>query len=81
MPPQVVEIRKFSDAALQAQIDKVLAQLPPDRKLAAVAHADGDGVSLSLVAKLGDEWSIAAAAYKPYNGKLSAEAEVVWSPF
>jgi hypothetical protein len=82
--PETVEIRRFSDNALQAQIDRVLAQVPANKPIAVVAHADRrDGetsASLTAMIRLGDEWSILAAAYKPYKGKLGAEAELVWTP-
>lgn len=79
--PEVVEVRKFSGDKLQAAIENALAKLPADQKLAAVAHVDGSGASLSLVAKIGKQWSVAAACYKPYGKPLAYEAEVVWSPF
>jgi hypothetical protein len=80
---QLVEtngIRRFSDANLQRAIDRTLAALPADRKVAVVAHADTKGAALSAVVRLGDEWSVMAAAYKPYGKPLEAEAQVVWSP-
>ena len=79
MPP-TVEIRRFSDAALQTQIDKVLAQVPADKPVAVIAHADTNGAALSAMVRLGDQWSVLAAAYKPWKGALSAEAELVWTP-
>jgi len=78
--PETVEIRRFSDSALQAQIDKVLALVPADKAVAVVAHADTQGAALTAMVRLGDQWSILAAAYKPYKGSLSAEAELVWTP-
>jgi hypothetical protein len=78
--PETVEIRRFSDSALQTQIDKVLALVPADKSVAVVAHADTQGAALTAMVRLGDQWSILAAAYKPYKGSLSAEAELVWTP-
>jgi len=74
-------IRRFDDPNIQSAIDRALKALPSDRKVAAVAHANLTGVSLSLVTRLGGDWSVAASCYKPYAGKLVAAAEVVWSPF
>lgn len=82
--PETVEIRRFSDSALQAQIDRILATVPADKPVAVVAHADmKDGqvsASLTAMVRVRDEWSILIAAYKPYQGKLGAEAELVWTP-
>jgi hypothetical protein len=78
---QVSGIRTFSDANIQKAIDQALTKLPSGHTVAAVAHADLNGASVSLVVKLGDKWSVMAGAYQPYKGKLSAEAEVIWSPF
>ena len=83
-PLQVTEsngIRRFSNNKVQSAINNALAKLPKDHKLAVVAHADLEGASLTTVVKLDDKWSVQAGAYKPWRGKLSAEAEVVWSPF
>lgn len=78
------QIRSFSDANIQAAVDRAIAAheaMNGSKKLVAVAHADGDGASLSLYAKLNDDWSLTAAAYRKWSGELKAEAEVVWSPF
>jgi hypothetical protein len=75
----IVQISRFSDAALQAQVDKVLAGLPADKVGAAVLHGDLTGVSLTVVAKVGDHWSIDAAASRTWSGSLKAEAEVTYS--
>ena len=77
---EITTIRRFSDAALQTQIDKVLAQVPADKPVAVIAHADTNGAALSAMVRLGDQWSVLAAAYKPWKGALSAEAELVWTP-
>jgi hypothetical protein len=78
---QAAGIRRFDDAKIQSAIDNALAGLPADRKCAVVAHATMTGASLSLVVKLGDQWSVAAGAFKPYAGPMTAEADVRWSPF
>ncbi len=83
-PLQVVEtdgIRRFDNGGLQRAIDRAIKAKAADHKVAAVAHADMEGASVSLLVKLGDAWSISAGAYKPWNGSLTAEAQVVWSPF
>ncbi len=74
-----VLVRKFSDANLQAAVDHALAELPPDRQIALVAHVDLNGASLTAVGKLGDHWSLSGSVSKPWNGPLSAEAEVIAS--
>jgi hypothetical protein len=73
-------IRRFSDDKIQAAVERALL-LRGDRPFAVVAHADLDGAALSVVGKIGDKWSVVASCYKPYQGKLAAEAEVVWTPF
>lgn len=77
-PTPEYKVRVFADDGLQAAIDRAIAR--SDAKHGAVvAHTDGKGVSLSVVAKKGDHWTVAAAAFKPYNGKLTYGAEVVYS--
>jgi hypothetical protein len=82
--PAVVEdlggIRMFSDAKLQTAVERALSQLDDKHRVAVVAHVDRDGVSLTSVVKIRDEWSIMVPCYKPFKGKLSVAAAVVWTP-
>ena len=72
-------VRKFSDENLQAAIDRAVERAG-SKHGAVVAHIDdGKNVSLSVVGRVGDHWTVTAAAFKPWHGKLSAEAEVVYS--
>jgi len=68
--------RQFTSLAVQSAVDKVLAGLPANVNGAVVAHADTAGVRLSVVGRLGDQWTVVAEAYKPFKGPLVADAEV-----
>lgn len=71
-------IRKFSDENIQAAIERAVERAG-SKHGAVVAHIDDEkNVSLSVVGRVGGHWSVAAAAFKPYHGKLSAAAEVVF---
>lgn len=72
-------VRRFSDAQLQAAVDRALAVLPPDKTVAVVAHVDLSGASLTAVGKIGEHWSLSGSVSKPWHGPLSAEAEVIAS--
>lgn len=69
----------FSDAALQAAVDRAAALVPEGQSSAVVAHADLTGASLSVLVKLDDHWSVQAAAVTKWNGPLSAEADLIAS--
>jgi hypothetical protein len=74
---QRLEVRRFADSNLQAAIDRALAAVPADQSGAVVAHADGTGASLSVFARLpGNHWSIAAAAFRSWEGDLKGEVDV-----
>ncbi len=79
-------IRRFSDARIAAAVDEALAELGPDDKLAVVAHqtysSTGESITkLSVVYRLGSDFSVVAAGFKDWNrGDLGAEAKVVWKP-
>lgn len=73
-------IRRFTDARIQAAVEDALSHVSKDKPVAVVAHATLDGVKLSAAVRLGDDWSIMAAAYKDFGGDLRAEAKVVWTP-
>ena len=76
---ETVSLKKFSDAHVQAAIDRALAVLPPDRTVAIVAHADLEGASITAIGKIGDHWSVSGHVSKPWKGELRAEAEVIAS--
>lgn len=74
-------IRRFNDLQIQASIERAVRDAEASGKfkhVAAVAHYDIDGKSLTLsvVAKAGEHVTIVAAAYKPYNGPWEGEAAV-----
>ena len=69
----------FSDANLQLAVDHALQALPAEHTFAVLAHADLEGASLTAVVRAGDHWTIEAAAIKPWNGPLTAQAEVILS--
>lgn len=69
----------FSDIALQNAIEHAAAKIPEGHNSAVVAHADQNGASLTVIARVADHWTIQAAAIKPWNGPLEAEADVVAS--
>lgn len=76
------KIRVFSNERLQSSIQKALSAIPTDKKAAVLYHMDGNGFTLSAVARTSNgDWTIMAAGFKPYNGPISAEAAVVWTPF
>ena len=70
------EVRVFSNAALQAQVDKAVATLPDNAAGAVVAHGDLNGASLTVVGKVGDHWTVVAAGFRSWQGELAGEAQV-----
>jgi hypothetical protein len=78
--PSLVRIQKFSDASIQRAIDDALTHVSKDKPVAVVAHATMQGVKLTAVARIGDDWTIMAAAFKDWHGGMGAEAKVVWTP-
>jgi len=74
------DIRKFTDARIQAAVEDALQFVDADTPVAAVAHATTEGVKLSLAYRAGKDWTIMAAAYKDWHGDMGAEAKVVWTP-
>jgi hypothetical protein len=84
-PPLAIDtsgpIRRFSDSAIQERVNKALATLPPDKKLAVVAVANQNEARLAVMARLGTQFSVMGVLEKPYKGELRAEAAVVFTPF
>jgi predicted alpha/beta hydrolase family esterase len=79
LPTAIVTVKRFDDPALQAAIERAMAQLSADKRGAFVAHADGSGASVSAVERIGSHVSIEGALLYPWRGKLEGEAELVAS--
>ena len=73
------EIRMFSDPTLQTQVNMALSELDHGKTGAVIAHADLTGTSLSIVGKVGNNWTVVAAGYRKWSGEMDAEAEVKYS--
>jgi hypothetical protein len=73
----ITTLSRFSDTAIQAQIDRAVALIPPDKTSAIVLHGDLESVSLTAVVRVADGWSIDAGASYRYGGAFTAEAQVV----
>ena len=82
MDPALVElpigIRRFSDDAIQAAVDKALLAAKPESTFVVVAHGDTYGASLTAVVRLPEGFSVAGIFRYPYGGELSAAAEIRW---
>lgn len=75
-PLAVINFGRFSDSAIQAQIDRAAAELPAD-KSGLVIHADGmNGLTASVVQRFGDHVFVKAGAAWS-GGKITGEAELV----
>lgn len=71
-------LRKFSDPAIQAQIEKAMATLDAESRVGVVVHADGTGLALSAVGKVGAHVTVIAGAFKPWHGPAVAEGQLVF---
>lgn len=80
--PLLVKRYVFSDANIQAAIDKAVASLPDNHSSALVAYGEkkpNGTYDVAVAAKLGSQWSIAIGAAKEHDQPLSAAAEVIFS--
>lgn len=76
-PPTV---RRFSDEALQAQVDKVLAGLPADRVAAELSVGfDQQGVMVVGAVKLNHGWSLLGGVSYDYAGTWGGKVGVRWA--
>lgn len=75
-------VRKFSDVMIQDAVDEALKHVSKDKPVAAVGHVTNEGWRLSVAARLGDDWTIMAAAYDSWepDEPLTAEGTIVWTP-
>lgn len=72
-------VRVFDDLAIQTAVSKALSTVPAGKTGAVVAFVDqSKEVRLAVAAKIGDHWSIAAEAKKPYQKPIEGHAAVVF---
>ena len=76
-------IRRFSDSALDEAITAAIARKKDKKDLVVVGHIDKDKLYFSALYKLGDDFSLVAAAYKSRSAPSDwgYGAEVIWTPF
>lgn len=67
-------IRRFSDSAVQAAVDKALTMVPEGRHVAVLAVADLKAAKLAVAVKINDHWSMMGVLEKTYKGPLEAQA-------
>ena len=84
MTPTIVEItpgiRRFSDPALQATVDRLIAELPDDSRAVTVdIGVDEKGIQAAGVVKLKKGWSVQGIFDYRYKGEWSGHAQVRWS--
>ena len=75
------KIRHFSDPQIQDAVDSALKYVSKDKPVAVVGHVTNDGWKLSAAARIGDDWTIMAAAYDDWDpGDITVEGQIVWMP-
>lgn len=81
--PGLPAVRMFDVASINKHIDSSLTALEPDKRVACVAYADGEGVKVALVGRISAgipgelKWTVMAT--KPYAGTFEWNAGVKWS--
>ncbi|KKN07291.1 hypothetical protein LCGC14_1068640 [marine sediment metagenome] len=92
MTPRIVDpfaltetngIRRFSDKKLDEAITAAIARKKDKKDLVVVGHIDKNKLYFSALYKLGDDFSLVAAAYKSRSAPSDwgYGAEVIWTPF
>lgn len=75
-------VRRFSDSKLDEAINAAIARKNPDKDLVVVGHIDRNKLYFSALYKMGDNFSVVAAAYKSRSAPdWDVGAEVIWTPF
>lgn len=76
------KVRKFDDEMIQGAVDAALKHVSKDKPVAVVGHVTNEGWRVSAAARIGDDWTILAAAYDSFepDEPLTVEGQVVWTP-
>lgn len=82
-------IRRFENPKTQAALDLGIAEMNPEDRVGVIVHHvyDSSGVAIqnetkaTIVVKLGNQFSIAAAGYKDWTKPgFTVEGKLVWKP-
>ena len=79
-------IRYFTDSGLDEAIKAAISRKNPEKDLIVMGHVEGKKLYCSALYKLGDDFSIVAAAYKSKDVPMGWKnwdfgAEFIWEPF
>jgi hypothetical protein len=78
--PPLAYRRIFSDEALQAEIDRVTASLPADKRAAKINFGFYDGgVQGVIVVKPGKDWTIQGGVLRDKGGVWSGQVSAEWT--
>lgn len=85
MTPPIVTgtdgIRRFNSMALQAQVEKVYASLPPGQQAAVIEiGVDQQGIVLAGAVNIGKGFSLMGAFEHRVSGEWSGQASLRWTP-
>jgi hypothetical protein len=76
------DFQRFDVAAINASIDRAVATLKPEERVAAVAYVDKDGASVAIVGKLNAPvgkatWTVLGT--RKWSGDWEASAALRWA--
>ena len=75
------EVRHFQDSTIQRAVEDALRHVSKDNPVAVVGHITQEGWKLSAAVRIGNDWSVMAAAYKDWRKpNFNVAGEVVWTP-
>ena len=78
--PEPPSVRRFSDEALAAAVDKVLASLPADKRAAELeVGADQNGVAAVVAVRLSAGWSIRGGVYYTSGREWGGKVSIRWT--
>ena len=79
---QFGKVRHFSNPRIQDQIDAVLKHVSADKPVAVVGHVTNQGWKMSAAARIGDDWTIMAGAFKDWDvpDSFTVEGQILWTP-
>lgn len=78
-PVDLTQVRRFSNAQIDAAVADVVSKIPADHSVAFMAVADGDSARVAVLIRPNEYWSFSGYLERSWKGDLGYGAQVIAS--
>ena len=78
-PFDPTQVRRFSNAQIEAAVSDMVAHIPTDHTVALMAVADNQSARVAVLIRPNEHWSFAGYLERPWSGELAYGAQTIVS--